>query len=660
MSANPTISGTPNTAPQSPALHWTDSGVPVSSGFGDVYFSADGGLAETRHVFLDGCDMPRLWAGRSHITVGETGFGTGLNLLALWDRWRQTASPQARLSYLTVERHPLAVEHAARALAQFPELAPLARQLFAVWPPAHAGFHTVILDGGRLRLTLLVGDAATQLAQAQAQVDAWFLDGFAPSANPDMWSPALFAQLARLSAPGARLASFTVAGMVRRGLQAAGFSIEKRPGWGRKREALAGQFTGVAADAPERAPWLSPPPPAPDGPVLVVGGGIAGCAVAGALAARGRAVMLVERRDQLAAEASALPVGLVMPRPSAGADGEAQFLAACFNHAARWLPTQPDGWQPTGALRLAGAEADQARLQQWIDGTLHPPGWMQPVDAAEASSLAGIALAHGGVWLPTAGLARAADLCRAVTTGVARITLSNPATGLSRQADGWCLHTKLGDFTAAAVVLASANECHLFAQAALLPVTPMRGQTSLFAPTAASAKLRVPLVFGHYLTPALDGLHHAGATFDPVPPTGALAIRAEDHTRILNGLAQTLPGLLPYIAENALGGHVGLRAVTPDRLPLAGMLPDLADWRLRYARLAVGERTNRLPQPSYWPGLAVHLALGARGLTTAWLTADLIAAQLCGEPWPLPRLAAEAVHPGRFIIRSLKRPPRAG
>jgi tRNA 5-methylaminomethyl-2-thiouridine biosynthesis bifunctional protein len=624
----------------------------ISLGFALSGFGAVLGLAERRRVFLDGAGMPVQWTERRHMTVGEISFGAGLGLLALWDRWRHTAPAHARLNYLAVAPHPIQDVQAEAALAQYPELTALGRQLLAQWPTPRPGLHHMQLDGGRVRVTLFVGDMASMLAQAEARVDAWWLSGNFPLGNPAL------AHIARLSAPGALLTATPGAEALQRALRGAGFAVDAEPGPDAAAPILRGRFVGPAPTEPARPPWLAPPPPAPDGPILVVGGGLAGCSVAGALAARGRAVTLIERQPRLAAEASALPLGLVMPRPSAGEDGGAQFLAACFAYAARHVATLGSGWEPCGALHLAATTAEQTRVARWAKSALHPAGMLQPVDRTEASERAGIALPMGGMWLPQAGLAQPGMLCAQATAAVERICLRTPASALTRTDSGWRLHTEAGNFDAAAVVLAGANDAQLFAPAGPLPLHARRGQTSLLPPSSTSAALRVALTFGGYLTPMRNGAHHAGATFDPVPPSGELALRRRDHAYILAGLAEALPGLFSHQPQDVLGGHVGIRAVTTDRLPLAGVLPNLPDWANIYARLSVGERFDRLPPPSFWLGLAVHTGLGARGLTTAWLTAELIAAQLCGEPWPMTRDAADSVHPGRFLIRSLKRPAR--
>ena len=258
---------------------WQD-GALRSEAFGDVYFSTAGGLAETRHVFLEGIGAPGCFAGRQRFVLGELGFGTGLNFLALWDLWRKSAPPAARLHVVSIEGYPLSTADMAAAHAAFSELASLAAELRDRLPPAVAGFHRLRLDGGRVALTLLYGPVHGMLENLAGRVDAWFLDGFAPARNPEMWTPEIFRRIARLSAPGARLATFSAAGAVRRGLAEAGFAVEKRPGFGSKRECLAARFTGPMAPD-EAPPWFAAPAPlAPGTRVAVVGTGIAGRAAA--------------------------------------------------------------------------------------------------------------------------------------------------------------------------------------------------------------------------------------------------------------------------------------------------------------------------------------------------------------------------------------------
>lgn len=219
-----------------PQLDWQDGAVPMARAFGDTYFSREDGLAEARHVFLAGNGLPaRL---RDGFRIAELGFGTGRNLLALAHAWQETGQ-EGVIDYTGFEAFPMAPSDMARALAPLAGLAPLAALLVGQADGLAAGA-TASLPGVTLRM--VVGDARTTLPHWQGRADAWFLDGFAPARNPGIWAPELMAEVARHTAPGGTCASYTAAGGVRRALAAAGFTVERAPGFGRKRHMTRGRL----------------------------------------------------------------------------------------------------------------------------------------------------------------------------------------------------------------------------------------------------------------------------------------------------------------------------------------------------------------------------------------------------------------------------------
>ena len=218
----------PLTATPPALLKWSDEGEPVAQEFDDVYFSKDGGLDESKAVFLQGSHLPEAWQDTDVFVIGELGFGSGLNFLAAWDLWNISSKSGQCLHFLSVEAFPLSKAQLTRTLEKFPSLKPLADQLIAQWPARVKGVHR--LHFGAVTLTLFHGEIEPVLSSMDARINAWFLDGFSPAKNPDMWSDVVFAHMARLSAPSASVATFTVAGDVRRGLSAAGFAVEKKTG----------------------------------------------------------------------------------------------------------------------------------------------------------------------------------------------------------------------------------------------------------------------------------------------------------------------------------------------------------------------------------------------------------------------------------------------
>lgn len=256
--------------PPRPKLSWKEDGTPVDDRVGDVYYSIEDGLAESRAVFLEGCGLPDAWKDRSSFTIAELGFGTGLNFLAAWQMWRDHRPSNGWLNFVSFEGFPLDREDAARALEPWPELAELSDRLCARWPVRAQGVQQIAWPDERLTLTLHIGLIEETLPQAEFEADAWFLDGFSPAKNDAMWAENVWPELAARSKPEARVATFTVAGAVRRGLANAGFEVEKKPGHGRKRERLEAR----APAYPTRTPDVSSPE------IAIIGAGISGACLA--------------------------------------------------------------------------------------------------------------------------------------------------------------------------------------------------------------------------------------------------------------------------------------------------------------------------------------------------------------------------------------------
>ncbi len=218
------------------------NGTPVSESYGDIYYSVAGGHAQAQHVFIDGNGLPERWQSRGRFVILETGFGFGLNFLATWLAWRDDPQRCRELHFVSLEKHPFCADDLARAHAAWPEFALIAAELRRYWPPLVRGEHRLELEGGRLILRLVFGDAVEELPRLEASVDAFYLDGFSPAKNPELWSPLLCRSLARLAAPGATLATWSVAGSVRQALIAARFAVKKRRGFASKRQMLVGRY----------------------------------------------------------------------------------------------------------------------------------------------------------------------------------------------------------------------------------------------------------------------------------------------------------------------------------------------------------------------------------------------------------------------------------
>lgn len=598
-------------------LAFDAGGVPYSEAYGDVYHSADGGPAQARHVFLCGNGLPERWRARPSFTVVETGFGLGLNFLVTCAAFLAEERAPQRLHYVSVEKHPFAKDDLTAALARYPEIAPLARELVSAWPILLPGFHRLHLAHGRIALTLLFGDAATLLPQLEASADVFYPDGFAPDKNPEMWSSAITKELARLAAPGATLATWCVAGTVREALADAGFAVERRPGFGRKREMLAATFTGRAAH-----------PPVPERRVAIVGPGLAGTSCAERLAARGWTVTLIDRRAAPAREASGNPAGLLRPLLNLEDGANARLSRAALAYALRHLAALADeghgaAWGASGVLQLARDAAQGARFEQVAAVHGFPPEFARHVDAREAARIAGRAVRGRGWWMPAAGWVVPETLCSAnLARHGERIErrFSKEALRLARGKGAWRVEGAGGVLIAEAplAILANAAAPRVLLPGIELPLEAVRGQVSCL-PEAPGRALAVPVCGDGMVVPLPRGGFCIGATMQTDDPDAS--VRIADHAENLARAESLLPGFALGADAAKLSGHAAFRSATPDRLPLVGALAD---------------------------GLHVLLGLGARGLVWAPLAAELLAAQLEHEPLPLERELVSAVEARRF------------
>lgn len=611
--------------PATPAFR--ADGTLYSPQFDDVYASAAGTLAQTRQVFLQGNGLPESWRKRGRFTIVETGFGAGLNFLATWQAWRETAAGHARLNFVSVEKHPFARADLRTIHARFPELDAMSGELLARYPLLLPGFHCLHLELGRVTLTLLFGEAAEMLNKLDATADAFYLDGFAPAKNPQMWSQEVFADLARLAAPGATLATYTVAGAVRHGLAKAGFAVEKREGFAGKREMLSGRFAGNAR-AHE---------PPTDRRAVVIGAGLAGSACAQRLAERGWAVEIIERHDGPAQEASGNPAGLVRPIFSLDWNTHSRFTSAAFLYALRHYaaPAYAGGTLIRGiggVLQLARDDDHFGKLQGMVEQFALPPELVQLTEARQATELAGASVAGPGCWFPEAAWAKPESMCRAnldAASALTRCRFRKDAAALRRSGQEWEVVDASGVALARApvAILANAHFASRLSQAAGVPLRAVRGQVSLL-PAHKGRPLQIAVCREGYVTPAHDGMHCLGASFNE----GMLeeGTRVEDHADNLRRLERMLPGFGAGLAPESLDGRVAFRAMSTDRLPVLGGLPSE-------------------------PGLFACLALGSRGMTWAALAAEIVASRIDGDPMPVERDLLAALDAGRFAEKAVRR-----
>jgi tRNA 5-methylaminomethyl-2-thiouridine biosynthesis bifunctional protein len=668
MTSSPNFNGK---RPRKAELRWSESGVPHSVRYNDTYFDREDGLAESRHVFINGCNLREEWRGAQTFVIGELGFGTSLNFVSAWDAWRQSSEAWQRLHYIAVEEAPLSPQEISRTLSVWPELREYADLLLTTYKNPRLGFQRLWFDQERICLTLLHGDVQDMLRECVASVDAWFLDGFAPDRNPEMWTQRVIETIASLSRPGASLATYTVSGIIRRRLANVGFDVRKRAGFGSKREVLAARLKTDASQQTRQddRPWFSRPSVTKKSAarIAVVGAGIAGACVAAAFRRRNQSFTLVERNTEAGSETSATPSAILSPRLTANPSPDSTFYIHAWSYAVDLYSNsqiQSDNtvFRQVGTLVTTDPE-HQEQHDQILAQEFLPEGSLKRLDALQASSVSGIKLDRGGLFFPEGGLIDLPVACRTLIDNAERV-VDRWVRYVIRDGACWRLVDDDGAIITVAdiVVIACGMGTSDFEQTLALPLIGRLGQLTRVSQTALSSGLQCALTGGATVTPTVDDGHWIGATFDHVSNFGAARHAkptVDADRRNLESARRAFPAV--FDDATALEGRswVGVRCATPDHLPVAGQIPDFPVFSKTYADLRHGRHWETYPEAQYHDGLYVLSGLGARGAVSAPILAEMIASLALGEPLPVPKSVADTLHAGRFAIRNLIRGERA-
>ncbi|MDP7143182.1 MAG: bifunctional tRNA (5-methylaminomethyl-2-thiouridine)(34)-methyltransferase MnmD/FAD-dependent 5-carboxymethylaminomethyl-2-thiouridine(34) oxidoreductase MnmC [Alphaproteobacteria bacterium] len=610
------------------------SGILRSSEFDDIYFSVEDGLAESDYVFLQSNDLPARFAHECsrarRFVIAETGFGTGLNFLQTCRRFAAHAPSDAVLHFISFEKYPLPKAMIEQALSQWKEvLEPHFSDLLASYPLRIQGMHRLVL-GPQIVLDLIIGDVNDAIAELDVPggVDAWYLDGFAPSKNPDMWSDTLFDHMTRLSAPSASFATFTAAGFVKRGLQAAGFDVGKKNGYGRKREMLCGRMVTSEQAATATSLHQTRGDQLADNTtrkVAVIGGGLAGTSCAHVLKQYGLTPVLFEKEQALAAGSSGNDIGLYNPRFSAHRSAEADFYSSAFAMTYRTLTAiseQHDiDFKPCGNLHIATDDRKRDRLAR----TYKNWGWHE--DHMQMDDDGGILLLDGGSVSPR-------KLCNAYANDIeCRFGADITELPVRDENGHWVIDGEVFD----AVVIASAMHAKTLLGTEHLPIYTVQGQITTVSANAQTRALDQNLCFGGYMSAAQRGYHVIGATFDK-SRHDCLTTPEDDQENIAR-LAEHFPAFADGL--EVTGARASLRTTSQDHFPVVGRVPD-------YTRWENGDEGDV-------DGLYLSVAHGSHGLVSTIAGAHLVADMICDMPRSLPQGAMAQLDPARFLRRVRKK-----
>ncbi|MHC5171720.1 bifunctional tRNA (5-methylaminomethyl-2-thiouridine)(34)-methyltransferase MnmC2/FAD-dependent 5-carboxymethylaminomethyl-2-thiouridine(34) oxidoreductase MnmC1 [Acinetobacter johnsonii] len=601
--------------------------VPVSKQFGDVYFSKDNGLLETRHVFLNGNDLPERLSNLQpfeYFSVGETGFGTGLNILALWQLWQQVRpNNHSHLHAISVEKFPLSKTDLIRALNVWPELKPIADQLIAQYPHPIAGCHRFSFPEERFSLDLWLGDAHDVFPSMAktSRVNAWFLDGFAPACNPDIWEEQVLNHIVRLSGIGTTFSSFSVAGVLKRGLTQHGISISRPRGYKHKREMLKAIWLPAepenTSDAVDTKSVLNQNQPDQvlhafkQRQIAIIGAGIAGLTSAWAFAERGHQVTLYDQSEPLAG-GSGNPLALLNPKLCPIEQSHEHLMTLAWQHALQHYP-KFQAFRPIQVHQLALKKAeDLLDLEQ-----------QYPADLLIAETAADSALIteYPSLNLTEAGAVSPHQLKDQILAHPliqfvqANITQIHPEHNelFNEQAQS------LGQFDHV-IVCCARHTAAFFEHYPVLK--PIRGQVSWVENTAQPLALNQAYSYGGYCMQLDAQQFILGASFHPNRDDSDVLL--EDHVHnyelihsVFPDYAQSLPDVTTW------QGRASVRAQSLDYFPVLGKM---------------SEQTE----------IYSFAGLGSKGFLFAPLCSEILAAQILKEACPVPESLLQKLSPTRF------------
>ncbi|QRN03732.1 bifunctional tRNA (5-methylaminomethyl-2-thiouridine)(34)-methyltransferase MnmD/FAD-dependent 5-carboxymethylaminomethyl-2-thiouridine(34) oxidoreductase MnmC [Legionella sp. MW5194] len=665
----------PFTVIQTADLTWRE-GLPYSPAFDDVYFSREDGFAEKQYVFIEGNRLKeriaRLHAQENPLfTIAETGFGTGLNFLLTWQFWQRHAPENARLFYFSCEKFPLKKDDLEACLQLWPPLQAVSQQLLDEYPVLTPGFHRLSFEQGRIHLILMLGevqhcfdelllsgDRELDRAFSHTAVDAWYLDGFSPGKNERMWTHSLFQTMALLSRPGTTVATYSAAAQVKTGLEASGFILTKKAGYGKKRHMLTAELAEARQSKRRRqTPWFYTPGLTGQKKAIIVGAGLAGCFCAHALSRRGWQVQLFDEGPQAASGASGNERAVVYPRLSAYRSPLTEFMLAAFLYAQAFykqiVGVTIEG-DMQGILQLACTARELKAQQSMQDWLLAYPQLAMPMSAAAASELAGLQVAFSGLFIPLSGWLNSRELCHYLLQQSPQVQWFGQTTVTDLQAEGgqWHVNGQTGDV----VIITSGFRANQFVQTASLPIKPIGGQISFVQAQENSARLTLPLCGEGHVLPAKNNLHALGATYH-LNQQRVLCRPDDDWVNVQK--ISPMACELQFHRDAVASSWAGVRGATPDYLPLVGAVPVEERFLECYADLGIhAERWINRPPPVY-PGLYVCAGFGSRGLTTIPLSAEWLAGQISGEPGFFSRSMMKAVSPSRFLLRRIIRSRQA-
>jgi len=664
------------------SLSYQEDGAPYCERFDDIYFDSGSGYQQSEYVFIEQNKIvERIVKAKQAFVIGETGFGTGLNFLLTLQAYQKAQQSQQHelepLHFISVEKYPLSQAELTKSLLQLEHLAEFSELLVNQYPAnSPASFpqsHTALFFQGKVKLTIHFNDAANALSSIKCGrkglIDSWFLDGFSPSKNPDMWSGEVFSHIGRLTKDQATVTTFTVAGQVKRDLRKIGFRLEKRLSKGKKKEMFYGlmQSNPLTSKGYQLRPRIIKPQH-----VSIIGGGIASACLAYLLTKQGVKVALYCKDAELAQGGSSNAIGALYPLLHQQKDEISTFYQKAFWRARELYQeiaqlgfSFDHDW--CGLLEVSYKEALQKRQQAFEEINAWPKELIHSVNIQQAETISGVKLNYGGLFMPNAGWVSPREIVKQLFNAAQKTnrlkvfsnTLVNDISPINNKVaqasdQQWQLTTNQGNFIASVLVICGGADSINIKPVETLPLSPTRGQVTSMKSNNSIAGLGTVICHKGYLTPKNNGIHCIGATFQKNDTN--IETCSEDDSYNLNMLNKCLPELssdINWQPSDIASNKARLRCMSQDHLPVVGAMPDIAKHIAAYPHLAKDKNWRYSTPAPVIDNLYILSGLGARGLCSAPLSADILTAELCNTPYPLNAQELFNLSPNRFVIRDI-------
>ena len=636
-------------------LSFTDSGTLYSSQFDDTYFMDGKGLEESNFIFLGNNRIIERFESEKELIIGETGFGTGLNFLATWQAWRQ--SPKTcKLTFFSCELFPLDPKTQRQALALYPELSELAEELISKSPRSRTGFHLLDFEDGQVQLLLMYGDVLDTFNDCQLKADAWYLDGFAPSKNPEMWNEKLFKQLAQNSHPGTTIATFTSAGFVRRGLIAAGFDMIKTKGFAGKRHMILGTFEPGTRRFRQPIPsWFSLKSSKPKNPPIIIGAGIAGCSIAYEFKQQGIESIIIDKHPAPAGAASGNLRGMIMPMFTKHGNHQ-ELLSLSGFHYVNQLMKKLEIEHELSILELDLNNENTELYQHAI--ARHGEDFISKLTSTQLKELYLELNDTHGLLMPHASVIKPTNFTNKIFIASEATYKQAEIVSINKTEDTWNVVFSNGEsFSSDTLIIASGHESpkllDMIYPEKLVNLGSLRGQVAHFPATLLPQTDNLPAIYGEkYLLRANDQFL-LGATFHEDDPETEL--RESDFDDLLDSLKSMIPSADIQAIKNELSGRCSFRGKSKDYLPVVGPLPKISYYKENYGGSKRTHAASRMDDAEYEKGLYIATAFGSRGFTTAPICARILVEEILNERYLINCDLRRHLHPARFLLRRLRR-----